>query len=135
MFPHKLKHQDLTRLSFDDSQFKHVLSFDCLEHIPEYRSAFAEMYRVLEPGGCLMFSVPYDLNSAHNLTRVTIGENGQISHHVEPEYHGDPVSSQGILSFYTFGWEVLDDLLEAGFKDAYGAVYWSIEMAYLGGAQ
>ena len=133
-FPEKLIHQDLTALTLKGETIGHVLSFDCFEHISDYLSAFKEVFRVLKPGGHFMFSVPFDLNRSKNLIRATLEEDGVV-HHVEPEYHGDPVSKQGILSFYTFGWEVLDELKSVGFKDAYGAVYWSIEMAYLGGPQ
>ena len=48
-------HQDATNLSFDDSEFKCVLSFDVLEHIPDYDAALRESYRVLKRGGKFHF--------------------------------------------------------------------------------
>ena len=46
-------------------------------------------------------------------------ENGVIRNILPPEYHGDPASSTGILSFRAFGWRILDDMREAGFSGAF----------------
>jgi hypothetical protein len=35
---------------------------------------------------------------------------------MEPEIHGNPVDETGSLVFQTFGWQLLDDLREAGFE-------------------
>ncbi len=51
--------QDLQALTFDDNAFDLVISEDVFEHIPDYRAAFAEVHRVLKPGGCHVFTVPY----------------------------------------------------------------------------
>jgi len=58
-----------------------------------------------------------------------------VSHVLPPEYHGDPLQSGGCLSFYQFGWELLDELKAMGFKDATALLYWSRELGYLGGEQ
>ncbi len=134
IFPKKICHQDLTTLGFNKERFKFILSFDCFEHIPDYKQAFREINRTLKPDGKLLFSVPFDLNSKKNLIRACI-ENGNIKHLVEPEYHGDPVSMKGCLSYYTFGWELLNDLREQGFNNVYILLYWSRKFCYLGGEQ
>jgi len=133
-FTTKINHQDLTKLTFQDNSFKFVLSFDCLEHIPDYQTALKEIYRVLQPEGKLLLSVPFDVNSLSNLTRASI-KNNQIIHHEQPEYHGNPVSKSGSLSFYTFGWQLLSQLKDIGFNDAYIYLYWSEKYAYLGEEQ
>ncbi len=133
-FPTKIQHQDLTMLSFNNNLFNYVLSFDCFEHIPNYKKALKEIFRVLKPNGKLLFSVPFDLNNPKNHIRATIN-NGEIKHLTEPEYHGDPLSINGCLSFYTFGWELLNDLRNAGFKKVYIVLYWSEKYCYLGGEQ
>lgn len=135
LFPDALVHQDLTQLTFPDEAFNYVLSFDCFEHIPDYQTALKELHRVMKAGGKLLFSVPFDRNSATTLIRAAVAENGHIIHHLEPEYHGNPVSKQGSLSYYTFGWDLLDLLKTVGFKQAYAMVYWSEQHAYLGGPQ
>ncbi|MGJ8664464.1 MAG: class I SAM-dependent methyltransferase [Marinicella sp.] len=135
LFPEPLRHQDLTAMTFKDDQFDYVMSFDCFEHIPNYRAALKEILRILKPGGKLLFSVPFDLHAPSTLVRATVNQEGLVEHHVEPEYHGNPVSRQGSLSFYTFGWDLLDELKLAGFTQAYTVFYWSKKYAYLGGEQ
>jgi SAM-dependent methyltransferase len=133
--PHKLKHQDLTNLSFDDKSFHSILSFDCFEHIPDYKNAFKECLRVLKPNGKIIWSVPFDINNRKNLVRAQVNKDGSITHNTEPEYHGNPLSDDGCLSFYTFGWELLEELNGMGYSKTYMLLYWSEKYAYLGGEQ
>ncbi|KAA3645922.1 MAG: class I SAM-dependent methyltransferase [Proteobacteria bacterium] len=135
LFPKKLNHQDLTALSYQPKQFDYVLSFDCFEHIPDYKQAFREIYRVLKPHGKLLFSVPFDPASDDTLVRASINKQGETTFHVEPEYHGNPMSEKGSLSYYTFGWDLLDTLESLGFNQAYALVYWSKKYAYFGDPQ
>jgi SAM-dependent methyltransferase len=51
---------DITALPFDDATFASATSAETLEHIPDHRSAAAELGRVLEPGGWLAGTVPAD---------------------------------------------------------------------------
>jgi SAM-dependent methyltransferase len=135
LFPEKLQHQDLTQLSFTDHSFQSVLTYDCLEHIPDYQLALSELHRVLKPGGHLFVSVPFDVQAEKTLTRARLNDDQSITHLMAPEYHGNPVSKQGSLCFYHFGWDLLPLLKSVGFRDAAGLVYWSEEYAYLGGPQ
>jgi len=111
------------------------LSFDVLEHIPNYKKALSECYRCLKPGGTLYFSIPFVKASEHNIVRANLSETGEIINLLPPEYHGNPLNSDGILCFYHFGWEILNDLKNAGFNDAKALLYWSEKFGYLGGEQ
>ena len=133
--PYKLQHQDLTNLSFADNQFDFLLSFDCFEHIPNYKKAFQECLRVMKPGGKFLWSVPFDRDQYKTLVRAYYDKDNKLVHNCEPEYHGDPISKDGCLSYYTFGWEVLDQLLAIGFKKAYALLFWSEKYGYMGGEQ
>ena len=133
-FPEKINHQDLTALTLPSDYFKFTLSFDCFEHSPNYKKAFSEVYRTLKSGGSFLFSVPFDINSEKTLVRAEICD-GEIKHLTEPEYHGNPVSKLGSLSFYTFGWVLLDELKSIGFKNVYILLFWSEKYANLGGEQ
>jgi SAM-dependent methyltransferase len=65
----KYKQQcDACSLSFKDNFFDLIVSFDVFEHIPNDKLAVKECYRVLKPGGKLIFSVPafQSLYSAHD---------------------------------------------------------------------
>lgn len=58
-------------------------------------------------------------------------QNNKLIHLCEPEYHGNPIG-RGILCYYHFGWEMLDELREIGFSNVYACVFNSIEFGYLG---
>jgi SAM-dependent methyltransferase len=49
---------DACRLPFPDATFDRVIAAEVLEHLPDDRTAFAELARVLRPGGCLAVTVP-----------------------------------------------------------------------------
>ena len=49
---------DATALPFPDASFDRVIASEVLEHIPHDESAFAELTRVLRPGGVLAVTVP-----------------------------------------------------------------------------
>ena len=130
-----IRNEDLTQLSFDNDEFDYILSFDVFEHIPDYKKALSECCRCLKPGGILYFSVPFVKTAANNIVRACLSDVGEAIHLLPPEYHADPLSSDGCLSFYQFGWEILDDLRTLGFRDAKALLYWSREFGYLGGEQ
>ncbi|MBA4407003.1 hypothetical protein C0389_06995 [bacterium] len=130
-----IRNEDFTNLTFSDNTFDTVLSFDVFEHIPEFQKAFSESYRILKPGGKLLFTVPFNRNAETNLTRA-IFENGELKHLFPPEYHGDPLNlSDGCLCYYHFGWEVLEQLKAVGFEDSYLQSFYSKEYGYLGAEQ
>jgi hypothetical protein len=127
-----VRNEDLTKLTFENDTFDVVLSFDCLEHMPDFVSGIKEVSRVVKPGGRLMWSVPFRTDLEFNLQRASLDPKGRIIHHEQPEYHGDPISSEGCLCFTHFGWEMLEQVKNAGFKKAYALAYWSDIFGYLG---
>lgn len=134
--PNGIRHEDVTALSFADGSFDYVLSFDVLEHVPDYRAALVEFFRVLRPGGCALLSVPFTLQRERNLVRARIDEHGKIEHLLPAEYHGDPIDPQtGVLCYYHFGWEFLQDLRKAGFIDVSLSMTWSLQFGHIGDEQ
>jgi SAM-dependent methyltransferase len=130
-----IRHEDMTQLSFKDNSLDYYLSFECFEHIPEYKKAITEIHRTLKPGGVFFGTFPFDRNSYDNIIRAKLDKDGNIIHLMEPEYHGDPVNEKGILCFTVFGWESLDEFRKAGFDDVYIVLLWSDVFGYLGGEQ
>jgi Methyltransferase domain len=129
--PSGIRCEDLTSLTFTDARFDYLLSFEVLEHVPDYKAALRECARVLKVGGKLICTVPFHGDSRHT-TRARVAPDGTIEHLLPAEYHGDPVNAGGVLCFRYFGVELLDDLKEAGFGDAFAWLYWSAELGYLG---
>lgn len=113
-----VRNEDASALSFADGTFDMIVSNDVFEHVPDLDSAMKEMFRVLRPGGVAIFTVPIDVYYDTSLQRAKI-ENGKIVHLTEPEIHGDPLSENGCLAFWTIGWDVLDKGLNAGFAETY----------------
>jgi len=42
---------------------------------------------------------------------------GAVDHLVPPSYHGNPMDPNGSLAFFDYGWELLDWVRDAGFRD------------------
>lgn len=49
---------DATKLPFADEAFDRVLASEVFEHIPDDEAAFAELFRVLKPGGTMAVTIP-----------------------------------------------------------------------------
>ena len=110
-----VRNEDVTNLAFADASMDIVLCFDVLEHVSEYRSALMEFYRILGAGGQLVLSVPFS-GQHETLVRATLDGEGNVNHLVEPCYLGDPLSDQGVLCYYDFGMDLLDEMGEVGFE-------------------
>lgn len=127
-----IRHEDVTALSFKDESLDHILTFDVLEHVPNYKAALFEFSRCLTDGGTLLISAPFLPKSEESLRRASVNKKGDVTHHLPPEYHGDPLQENGILCFWHFGWDLLDDLNQAGFQDTRVYIVSSIEYGYVG---
>jgi len=129
-----IRNEDLTRLTFSEDCFDAVVSLDVFEHIPDFLAAFRQCARVLRPGGRMFWSVPFIASNHANLIRAVVRD-GCVEHLQPPEYHADPLSSDGVLCYQHFGWEMLEQVKRCGFRDAYALCYFSRAFGYLGGEQ
>ena len=130
-----IQHENVSQLTFADGSFDMIGSFEVLEHVPDYKHALTEFYRCLRPNGTLLLTVPFLLWSARTVVRATMDRSGAVTHLLPPEIHGDPLSDQGALCFYHFGWDLLEQLNSAGFIEAGITMYWEPSYGYLGGQQ
>lgn len=124
----QVKFEDVTALSFATSSLDAVVSFDVLEHVPDYRGALAEFARTLVHDGICIATFPF-IDAADTLTRARLRPDGEVEHLLEPEYHGDPISG-GVLCYYHFGWDVLDAAVEAGFSSAQMVMPWDPQSGF-----
>ena len=53
---------DLTRMPFDENGFDIVVCSHVLEHVPDDAAAFAEIFRILKPGGTALLLTPFALD-------------------------------------------------------------------------
>ena len=65
----KVFYSDLTKkLNIPSKKYNNVLFFNVLEHLPEYKLAFSEIFRIIKKGGTFIGSVPfiYQIHAAPN---------------------------------------------------------------------
>ncbi len=96
--------EDITQLTFNDSSVDLIVSSDVLEHVPDFYAAMEESLRVLVKGGIHVFTVP---TIGKTLKRAEL-VNGSVKHLTVPEYHSDPLNVEGILAYWTFGFDLPD---------------------------
>lgn len=78
---------------------------------------FAELRRVLRPGGRLVFSVPLS-PAAPTIERARLLKDGEVEHLLPPEYHGDRIRGRGrVLAYRNYGFDVLERVAAQGFRD------------------
>ena len=105
--------EDVQRLSYPDASFDLVTHTEVLEHVPDEARAFAELHRVLRPGGTMLFTVP--LYGGYPTVERARLRDGEIEHLMEPAYHIDPLRGAGILAFRDYGLDIVERLRAAGF--------------------
>jgi len=77
----RLRRGDVLELPYEDRAFELVTCFSVIEHLTEYRSALAEMRRVLQHDGQLLLGMP-SVNRMMELGFRAIGFKGIEDHHV-----------------------------------------------------
>jgi SAM-dependent methyltransferase len=109
--------QDVMALTFADRSFDLCTSTEVFEHVPDDARGFAEIHRVLRPGGHFVFTVPMT-GTAETVTRAVAGPKGPV-HLLEPEFHGDRLRGpHGVLCYRTYGGDIVQRLRTAGFASA-----------------
>lgn len=84
-------YQDGTNMTYPPNNFDMVVSFETIEHIPDYTAFLSEIHRVLKPGGVLILSTPNAL-----VTNPLKGKPVNPYH----VYEFDPAELSNILSGY-----------------------------------
>ena len=109
--------QNVERLTFSDESFDLCTSTEVFEHVVDDHIGFCEIRRVLRSGGVFVFSVPLRVN-VRTLERAKLID-GEIFHLEEPEYHDDLLRGAGkVLAYRTYGFDITEKLLAAGFSTA-----------------
>jgi SAM-dependent methyltransferase len=121
--------QDIQQLTHPDASFDLVTSTEVFEHVADDRRGFAEIRRVLRPGGAFIFTVP--IEDAERTVERAVVSNGTVKHMLPPAYHDDRIRGKGaVLVFRDYGRDIVLRLLEAGFGTA--RIESKFERAFLG---
>ena len=96
-----------------------MLCNELFEHVHHLDRAFAEIARVLRPGGRLVATCPLAFGQAESIVKaVADPETGEPQLLTEVELHGDPIRpEQGSLVYRIPGWEILEQLQREGFVE------------------
>ena len=112
----RIRHESITALSYPSASLNLLAHSDVLEHVYATEQALHECARVLRPGGVMLFTVPFFIARSHSLLRGRPLADGSIEHLEPPEYHGDGVRQGGIYTYHHIGWDLLERLHLAGFR-------------------
>lgn len=113
VYENGVRNEDLTRLTFPDNSFDIVLTSDVMEHLYDFELAFAEISRVLKPGGLHVFTIPNDYPFP-DLTERRVERRAGEEVPIKPaRYHNSGDGSQ-CLVYTDFGRDIVDLI------DAYG---------------
>lgn len=108
--------EDVQSLTFPDACFDLATCTEVFEHVADDAAAFAELHRVLRPGGLAVFTVPLS-DAAATVERTALRDGRRIAL-LPPEIHGDPLRPGGILCLRNYGRDIVERLRRAGFAEA-----------------
>lgn len=105
--------QDLMACTHADASFDLVVTSDILEHVRRPMQAFAEIRRILRPGGHHVFSIPTQVPlPPRSVARVDA--TGQADVHLRaPVYHGSGDGGRSLV-YTDFGADILERLAGIG---------------------
>jgi SAM-dependent methyltransferase len=108
--------QDVQHLTYADASFDVCTSTEVFEHVPDDRRGFAELHRVLAPGGHLLLTVP--LSDRDTTVERAALETGTIQHLLPATYHDDRIrGAEKVLVFRDYGRDITRRLAACGFTD------------------
>ena len=109
--------QDVEQLTFADESFDLCTSTEVFEHVADDARGFAEICRVLKPGGRFLFTVP--LTRAPGTVERVRRVDGGLEYLLPAEYHDDRLTGPGtVLVFRDYGRDLPERLRRAGFAEA-----------------
>ncbi len=92
--------------TFADESFDLVITQDVFEHVHRPDLAIREIARTLRPGGATLMTVPITRRGQTSRRRASL-EGGVVTHHLPPEYHGNPIGSDGSLVTVDWGYDIV----------------------------
>jgi SAM-dependent methyltransferase len=110
----EIRCEDLEKLSFPNNSVDLHISQDVFEHIFNPAAAFKEIARTLKPGGAHIFTTPLINKASPTLRCAKKKRDGSVEYLLNPpEYHNNPVSSEGSLVTMHWGYDIVDYIYQA----------------------
>jgi SAM-dependent methyltransferase len=102
---------NLEEQNFSDELFDLVVTQDVFEHLPNPSAAASEIYRTLKPGGFFVQTVPLVNGFKKSQRWAKLNDNGEIEWFFEPDYHGNPIDTEGGSPvFWHYGYDLASDI-------------------------
>ncbi len=106
--------ENLEQLSFGDESFDLHITQDVFEHLFDPAAACREIARTLRPGGVHVFTTPLVRKNEPTRFCASLAPDGNVVHLIEPpEYHGNPISSEGSLVTVNWGYDITTFIFES----------------------
>jgi SAM-dependent methyltransferase len=99
------RNENLEALTFADAAFDLTVTLDVMEHVNRPDAVLREVGRTLRPGGAYLFTAPTYKGKTETERRAHFRPDGSVEHMAEPEWHGNPVSDQGALVTFHYGYD------------------------------
>jgi SAM-dependent methyltransferase len=105
--------QDVQSLTFPSESFDLVISSETMEHVRRPWQGFAEVCRVLKPGGHYVFTIPFREDRQTRSRVETVDDQDVFT--MEKIYHRDPYRREDGLVYTDFGADFPERLRPIGF--------------------
>jgi SAM-dependent methyltransferase len=107
------RHEDLEQQTFGEAIFDLVITLDVMEHVFRPELVYREVWRTLRPSGIYLHTTPIYKDQVDAIScRAIRNSDGSVQHLAEPEYHGDPINSDGTLCTFHFGYDLAAAITE-----------------------
>jgi SAM-dependent methyltransferase len=100
--------ENLEAQTFGPESFDLVVTQDVMEHVFNPRTAYQEIYRTLRSGGYHIHTTPIYKELVQTEQRAKLGQDGKIIHLAGAEFHGNPISGEGSLVTFHYGYDLAD---------------------------
>ena len=122
--------EDLTALTLPSDSFDLVMTSDVMEHVYGFKEAFAEITRVLKPGGVHVFSIPthWPFPPATE-ARVEIVDG--IERHLKPARYHNSGDGTPCIVYHDYGADLVDIIDSGGCRTQVVRRHSSIDPCYV----
>jgi SAM-dependent methyltransferase len=109
--PYGYRSEDIESQTFEDECFDLVITQDVFEHLFKPDQAIKEISRTLRVGGAHVATVPLVQRNGASRRRASLGEDGEVIHHLEPQYHKS-AAGDGVLVTIDWGYDIVRYITE-----------------------
>jgi SAM-dependent methyltransferase len=100
--------ENLEAQTFASDSFDLTVTQDVMEHVFRPELVYQEIYRTLRPGGFYIHTTPIYKQLVQTEQKATLEQDGQILYLARPEYHGNPINSEGSLVTFHYGYDLAE---------------------------